>query len=144
MISADTNIFVHAANKDSSLCSRAISFFKEHGANTAFGLSELVLIELYMCLRNPAIMRSPLGSKEAVHYCDALRSNPNWQILDASPEIREELWRHAAHPKFAFRRIIDARLALNLKLSGVTEFATMNTKDFKEFGFPKLWNPLID
>lgn len=142
MISADTNLFVHAANRDSPLCLRAIEFFEKYRTDVEFVLSEFVLVELYMCLRNPSIMRTPLGAKAAVTYCEALRSNPSWQVVGTCEEVREDLWMHAARAGFPFRRIIDARLALSLKFSGVTEFATINTKDFEEFGFSKVWNPL--
>ena len=53
-----------------------------------------------------------------------------------------EVWRYAAAPEFARRRIIDARLALTLRTAGVTEFATCNLKDFADFGFDRVWNPL--
>ena len=52
------------------------------------------------------------------------------------------MWEHANEADFAFRRIIDARLALTLRHHGVTEFATTNVKDFEGFGFRRVWNPL--
>lgn len=142
MISADTNLFVHAANRDSPLREACISFFQQHAGNSDFVLCELVLLELYMCLRNPAIMRKPLSSTKAVAYCEQLRSNPAWQIVDYSPDIRDALWKRAAEPKFAFRSVIDARLAFTLRFHGVNELATINTKHFSGFGFAKVWNPV--
>ena len=53
------------------------------------------------------------------------------------------VWRLAAKKDFAFRRIIDARLALTLRHHGVIDFATSNVKDFDGFGFEKVFNPLI-
>ena len=43
---------------------------------------------------------------------------------------------------FAFRRLYDARSALTLVTQGVTEFATVNVKDFVGLGFQRVWNPL--
>jgi uncharacterized protein len=40
------------------------------------------------------------------------------------------------------RRLYDTRSALTMTAQGVTEFATMNVKDFKGLGFRKVWNPL--
>jgi len=142
MISVDTNILVHAANQDSRHVRGACSFLESHRDNPDFVLCELVLIELYMCLRNPAIFRSPLSAPQAVSYCDALRSNPTWQIVDAAPEIRVDLWRLARKENFPFRRMIDARLGLSLVFHRVTELATVNVKDFQGMGFLKVWNPL--
>jgi hypothetical protein len=48
----------------------------------------------------------------------------------------------AAKSGFAFRRIIDIRLARTLLHHGVTEFATANVKDFARVGFERVWNPL--
>ncbi len=143
MISADTNIFVYAANRDSPHCQAVRAFLESHQDNRDFVLCELVLVELYMCLRNKAILRTPLSAANAVAYCDALRSNPRWQIVDAAPEIRPDLWRLAREKDFPFRRIIDARLGLSLVFHRVTEFVTVNVADFKGLGFTKVWNPLL-
>ena len=51
--------------------------------------------------------------------------------------------RKKATPNFAFRRIIDVRLAATLRHFEVTQFATTNVKDFRGLGFSKVWNPLL-
>jgi AbrB family looped-hinge helix DNA binding protein len=56
--------------------------------------------------------------------------------------IGDEIWRVAATPDFARRRVFDARLALTFRHYGVTEFATANVKDFQDFDFERVWNPL--
>jgi toxin-antitoxin system PIN domain toxin len=142
MTSVDTNILVYAANQDSPFRQNAQSFLDSHRDNRDFVLCELVLFELYMCLRNPAIFRSPLSAPQAVTYCDALRSNPSWQMVDVAPEIRPDLWRLARSKDFPFRRMIDARLGLSLVFHRVTEFATANVKHFHGLGFRRVWNPL--
>jgi len=38
---------------------------------------------------------------------------------------------------------IDIRLALTLQHHGVTDFATVNTSDFCDVGFRRVWNPLM-
>jgi hypothetical protein len=47
------------------------------------------------------------------------------------------------HP-FARRRAYDWRAALLLIQQGVTEFATVNEKDFRDCGFQRVWNPLAE
>jgi hypothetical protein len=42
----------------------------------------------------------------------------------------------------ARRRAYDWRAALSMLRQGVTEFATVNVKDFEGFGFARVWNPL--
>jgi uncharacterized protein len=43
---------------------------------------ELVLIALYMQLRNPAVFKMPYAATEAASYCQALRKNPTWRCVD--------------------------------------------------------------
>ena len=43
---------------------------------------------------------------------------------------------------FAFRRLYDARATLTMTAQGVTEFATVNVKDYEGLGFRRVWNPL--
>ncbi len=96
-----------------------------------------------MQLRNPAVLRAPLSAKAAVKFCDQLKSNPGWQWVDYKPEVAGTLWQWASKTKSGFRHIIDARLALTLRHHGVKAFATANVKDFKGFGFDRVWNPLL-
>ena len=56
-------------------------------------LCELVLVEIYMQLRNPAILRTPLSAVAAADFCDCLRANPEWQLVDYEPAVSERLWR---------------------------------------------------
>lgn len=142
---ADTNLFIHAADPDSPQHTKARQFFETVAVDTRdqeFVLCELVLVELYMQLRNAAIFAKPYSSRESADYCTSLKQNPAWRCVDYDPAISPTLWQWARSTKAGMRRVIDARLALTLKHHGVSHFATANTKDFQEFGFEKVWNPL--
>ena len=142
MVSADTNLFLYALNSDSQRHEAAARFLAGAGRDDPFTVCELVLVELYMLLRNPAVLARPLDGKGAADVCARFRSNPRWQYVDYEREVSESLWRWAGDTTSGFRRIIDARLALTLLHHGVTDFATANEKDFREFGFRRVWNPL--
>jgi toxin-antitoxin system PIN domain toxin len=143
MLTADTNLFIHAADPDSPSHPAALAFFAEIEAGAEeFVLCELILVELYMQLRNPAIFRRPYTAGEADGHCRALKQNPNWRCIDYDPLLSPKLWSWAAATKAGFRQIIDARIAFTLLHHGVTRFATVNQKDFQEFGFAQIWNPL--
>ena len=137
MISVDTNILIYAANPSSVRHDKALGFMRSHG-NLEIALCELVLIELYMALRNPAIFSKPYTASQAADYCMRLKTNPNWCYIDYEPEVSIELWKWAKLTKRGYRQMIDARIALTLKHHGVTQFATANTKDFSDFGFIRL------
>lgn len=142
MISADTNIFIHALDTRSAHYEAAQGFMKAQEDNPDFVLCELVLVELYMALRNPAVFSSRYSAGEAVRMCEYLYGNDNWQYTDYNPAIRTSLWAWAEKEGTAFRQIVDMRLALVLQFHGVTEFATANVKHFKDAGFKRVWNPL--
>ncbi len=144
ILSADTNLFLYAANPDSPHHEAAKLFFeKEASGEQRFLLCGLVLVEIYMQLRNPSAFKKPKTAKEAATFCDALRANPTWEYADYEPEVAKSLWKWAAKTTTSFRHIIDARLAFTLRHHGVTHFATANDKHFAGFGFEKVWSPIV-
>lgn len=142
MLSFDTNIAVYAANRASALHEPAYEFITSLGSRRDVAVCELMLVELYLKLRNEKIFAKPLGAAQAVALCETYRRNTGWMLIDGAP-IMEEVWRASAARGFAFRRIIDARLAFTLSHEGVTQFATTNVRDFQGFGFERVWNPLV-
>ncbi len=141
MISVDTNILLYAHNADCGEHPAALEFVRHLGARDDVLVCELVLVELYLLLRNPAVLGRPLGAGDAVEVCRAYRSNRRWRLVENAP-VMETVWSSAGARQFARRRIIDLRLALTLQHHGVTEFATANVKDFQESGFTRVWNPI--
>ncbi len=143
MTSVDTNILVYAVDPDSQWHVKAREFLHSvDSATDEFVLCELILIELYMTLRNPSIFVKPYTAREAAGYCQALRHHPRWRVVDYDPLVAKSLWEWAATATSKMRHIIDARIAFTLRHHGVTHFATANAKDFQGFGFTKVFNPL--
>ena len=90
MLSADTNIFIHAADPDSPLHSQARDFFQFlDQKNEEFVLCELVLVELYMLLRNPAVFAKPYTASEAAGYCSSLKQ-PRLEMHRLRPRSLKE------------------------------------------------------
>ncbi len=145
MISCDTNILFAATNPEDANHESAYEFIMAHAEDENFVVAEQVLVELYGLLRNPVILKRPLTAAEAVSAIRVYRGNPLWAVVDVPQDGRtmREVWRRAAAPGFARRRIYDLRLAYTLKFSGVTDFYTRNVKDFADVGFAKLENPLM-
>jgi predicted nucleic acid-binding protein len=133
---------LHACNARSPFQASAEDFLREHAADADFAICELVLVELYVLLRNPAVVANPLSAAMAVQTCRGFRSNPLWRVIDYPGVLMEEIWRRVAQPETGRRSIFDARLALTLRHHGVTEFATGNVKHFDDYGFERVWNPL--
>ncbi len=147
MISCDTNILLFALDSQSRHHSATRSFLESFKDSDQFSLCELVLLELYVLLRNPAVCRKPLAPAPAVEVIRRFRSHPRWPILDYPGPfagITSALWNRASDAAFPYRRVFDARLALTLLYHGVTDFATRNVKDFQNFGFGNVWDPLLE
>ena len=145
MTSFDTNILLYAFSRASPLHDRARTFLEDLTPRDDVVVSELVLVEFYALLRNPAVLLRPLSAAAAVDVVQSFRRHPRWMLAGFdvdSAALHDELWRLAAKARFARRRIFDARLALSLRRQGVTAFATANVKDFSSFGFHRVWNPV--
>jgi uncharacterized protein len=146
MLSIDTNLLLYAYSEAAPEHDRALAFITSMSGNESVALSEFVLTEFYLLLRNPAVLKKPLSAPDAVRVVQSYRQHPRWKILGFPPSSREvhaDLWQHAATPGLSRRRIYDARIALTLRAFGVTKFATANVKDFEGFGFTKVWNPVV-
>ncbi len=142
MIGIDTNILIYARVTASPWQAAAITFLENLATNPNVVIAEYVLVEFYLALRNPAVVSVPLEPGEAVTECGMFRRHPCWAVGEEVP-VMDRVWKEASQPGFARRRIIDARLAFTLQAHGVTEFATVNVKDFQAFGFQRVWNPLV-
>lgn len=145
MLSFDTNILLPAVEVENSTYPSAAEFIGSLQTRDDVAISEFILLELYGLLRNPAVLANPLSARSAAEVCEAFRTHPRWQLIGFPPDSRtfhDRLWPRLRQSGFARRRAYDLRTALSLLAAGVTEFATVNVKDFEGLGFKRVWNPL--
>lgn len=145
MTSIDANILLYSYSEAAPHHHAARAFIESLSRRDDVALSEFVLSEAYLHLRNPAVLDAPLNPAEAVAVIQSYRKHPRWRILGfprRSRDIHAALWKAAATRDFARRQIYDLRTALCLQAFGVTEFATASVKDFDGTGFAKVWNPI--
>lgn len=145
MISIDTNILLPAVEMGNDQHAVAAAFLESLQDRDDVVISELILLELYGLLRNPAVLAKPLSASAAVDVCESFREHPLWQVVGFPPNGRhfhDTFWPRLRAKDFARHRAFDWRAALSLLQQGVTEFATVNEKDFQGFGFARVWNPL--
>lgn len=146
MLSLDANLLLYCYSEAAPQHAAAYKFITSLNDREDVALSEFVLTEFYLLLRNPAVLAKPLTAPQAVAVIQNYRRHPRWKVLGFPPDSRAlhaRLWEIAAQPGIARRRIYDTRTALTLRAFGVTEFATTNVKDFEGFGFAKVWNPMV-
>lgn len=147
MVSIDSNLLFPAIETGNKQHEAAAGFLRSLHRRDDIALSEFVLLEVYQLLRNPATIRRPLPAGDAERVCQTYRRHPRWRVLGFpadSGSFHDTLWPRLGTDGFARRRAFDWRIALSLLRQGVTEFATVNTKDFAGFGFTRVWNPLED
>lgn len=142
MIGIDTNILIYARLADAPLHARAAAFLHSLAERQDVVIAELVLVELYLALRNPVVLAPPLDAAAAAAECQAFRAHPRWALAEQA-NVMDMVWTQVAAPGFARRRIIDVKLARTLISHGVNEFATANERDFQGLGFTRVWNPLL-
>lgn len=145
MLSIDANLLLYAANEECPEHEPSLAFVADATARSDVAISEFVLVELYLLVRNPAVLKQPLEPGEAADLVAAYRRHPRWMLIGwpgESSAIHDRLWTMAAARTFPRRRIIDQRMALVLQAQGVHEFATANVRDFQGLGFDRVWNPL--
>ena len=83
MISFDTNLLLYLLNQDCAEYRDTRAFFDSlPTAPGAVAICELVLVELYVLLRNPAILSSPLDPASAVSIIQTFRQHPTWLLID--------------------------------------------------------------
>jgi uncharacterized protein len=144
ILGIDTNIFLYSLNPSSQWHRAAVQFLQQSFSDKLLrvALTDYVLVELYVNLRNPAVMLQPLTAEAARSLVISYLKIPNVMRIE-NANVMDDIWAMAGSADFARRRIFDARLALTLRSGGVTHFATANIKDFEGFTFDKVWNPLL-
>jgi predicted nucleic acid-binding protein len=148
MISIETNLLFHAYNVDSPLHQKAYDRIVSISGDENVVLSEFILAELYCLVRNPIIAKNgALSPGDAVALIESCRRHPRWMLAGFSANgrhVHDSLRNHARKPEFTFRKRYDVRTALILREHGVTDFATINLKDFEGLGFRRVWNPVVE
>jgi toxin-antitoxin system PIN domain toxin len=140
MRSVDTNVLLYGLNTGCPAHPVARAVVDDLAAADDVVILDLVLAELYLLLRNPAVVEKPLEAKAAHDICVAYRRHPSWRVAENAP-VMQQVWALAAQPEFPRRRVFDARLALTARHHGVTEWITRNADDFTGLGFEKVTNP---
>lgn len=147
MISLDANILLPAVESRNAHHPKAAAFLESLQERQDVAICEFILLELYVLLRNPAVLAKPLSPAAAADVCEAFRQHPRRQTIGFPPDSRyfhDIFWPKLREADFARRRAYDWRAALLLIQQGVTDFATVNEKDFRDCGFRRVWNPLAD
>ena len=81
MLSVDANLLLYSYSEAAPQHETARQFIETLSPREDVALSEFVLTELYLLLRNPAVLTRPLAAPDAVAVIQKYRRHPRWKIL---------------------------------------------------------------
>jgi len=64
-----------------------------------------MLVEVFLKLCNAKIFKNPMTPSGAGAYCERLRQNRNWRVVESAP-VMAGVWKWTRRKDFAFRRIL--------------------------------------
>jgi predicted nucleic acid-binding protein len=141
--SLDTNILIYALNSDCAEFQHAATALQAALDDPEeWIIADQVYLELYKALRNPRIFGKPYGAEEAFSKIQILRGECGLRHCCYGDQVWERLAERIGNPDFPYQRTHDAVLAETLLKAGVQTLYTRNTKDFEEYGFHSLVNPI--
>lgn len=76
MVAFDTNLVVHACNTSSPQHGAATAFLESLADRDDVVVCELMLVEVYLKSRNPAILTRPYRANEAATFCQVSGAMP--------------------------------------------------------------------
>jgi len=79
MLSIDANLLLHAINEACPQHDAAAAYLKKMAKSEHVAISEFILSEFYVLLRNPAVLINPLSASEAVEAVNRYRRHPRWK-----------------------------------------------------------------
>ena len=143
MKSLDTNILLYSINSDCPeylLCRQLVD--KALNEKESWIIADQVWFELYRLLRNPVVLQNPLTATQAAETINWYREKSGWLKCAWEPDMMKELYPIWNKEYFSAKKSFDAVLAVSLKAHGVKDFYTRNIKDFENFNFFSVINPL--
>ncbi|MBN2088147.1 PIN domain-containing protein [candidate division KSB1 bacterium] len=147
MFAIDTNILVYAHNKDSEFNNKATVFLekvmndRDEDGNLSVCIPTQVLIE-FINVMTGHNLKFPLSIPEAIKIIQDYLDTDIQIISQRETQIQTFLELLASVT--TRKKVFDVVLAATLKDNNISGLYTLNVKDFDDFCFLKIINPLED
>jgi len=143
MIAIDTNILVHAHQRESDLHIRAEKLIRKLAeAPVPWYVCYHSFIEFYGVVTRNNLWREPSSPSEAMDQIAAWRESPSLRILFDDQSMFNQLSQLVVTANVRGPLIHDARIAACCISCGVSELWTVD-RDFSRFPKLKIKNPLV-
>ena len=142
MIAVDTNLLVHAHQREASLHGKAKEAVRQLAESPApWAVCLHSFVEFYAVVTHPKLWKSPSRPEQAIDQIQAWRESPSLRILCDTPGVLDKLAEMSINGSVHGALIHDARIAACCLVSGVGELWTVD-RDFSRFPALKTRNPL--
>lgn len=143
MIALDTNILVHAHQREAELHAEAVRVVRELAESPVpWGICYHSLIEFYAVVTHTKLWRQPSAPRQAMDQIAAWRESPSLRVLLDNEDSLDLLGQLVQKAKITGGQIHDARIAASCMAYGVREL-WMVDRDFSRFPTLKIRNPLM-
>ncbi len=144
MIAVDTNVLVHAHQREGELHARAQVLVKEMAEGPVpWGICLHSLIEFYAVATSPRLWRQPSTPEQALHQISVWRGSPSIRVLCDDTSMLPVLSELVTAGQVRGAKVHDARIASCCLVHGVDTLLTVD-RDFSRFTRLKTRNPLVD
>lgn len=142
MIAVDTNLLVHAHQREASLHSKAKETIRRLAESPVpWAICLHCFVEFYGVATHPKLWKKPSTPEQALDQIAAWRESPSLRILCDSSGVLDKLAELAVSGSVRGSLIHDARIAASCLVGGVAELWTVD-RDFSRFPALKTRNPL--
>jgi toxin-antitoxin system PIN domain toxin len=143
MIAVDTNLLVHAHQREACLHEKAKEVIRNLAESpTPWAACLHCFVEFYGVVTHPKLWKKPSTPEEAIEQIRAWRESPSLRILCDTPGVLDRLGEFAVNGTVRGALIHDARIAACCLVGGVGELWTVD-RDFSRFPALRTRNPLI-
>lgn len=142
MIAVDTNLLVHAHQREASLHGKAKEALRQLAESPVpWALCLHSFVEFYAVATHPKLWKIPSTPEQAIDQIRAWRESPSLRILCDTPGVLDKLAEFAMDGSVRGALIHDARIAACCVVGGASELWTVD-RDFSRFPALKTRNPL--
>jgi len=143
VIALDTNILVHAHQREAELHTEAVRVVRDLAQSPVpWAICYHSLVEFYAVVTHTKLWRLPSTPRQAMDQITAWRESPALRLLSDNIASLDLLGQLAQNAKVSGGQIHDARIAACCLAFGVREIWTVD-RDFSRFPALTARNPLV-
>jgi hypothetical protein len=143
VIAVDTNLLVHAHQREAQFHAKAMATIQELAEGPSpWGICLHSLIEFCGVVTLPRLWRIPSSPQQALDQVAAWRESPSLRILADDEGVLGPFANLMSRGNVRGGMVHDARIAATCLTHGITEFWTVD-RDFSRFPALRTRNPLI-